>query len=95
MIRNLHKAAFVLLVTSLSTTCAFVGPSQRRRSMTSPLGMASTLTDEDLDIIDSAETTPQFLSGLWQLIARGNSMVKGVSESILTTKGDMSIMYSF
>lgn len=35
--------------------------------------------DGDLFPSDPASTTPQFLSGLWQLIAKGNSMVRGVS----------------
>ena len=28
---------------------------------------------------DPAKTTPQFLAGLWRLIAKGNDMVRGVS----------------
>ena len=38
--------------------------------------------DEEWHQVDSASTTPQFLSGLWQLIARGNSMIKGVSTAV-------------
>lgn len=34
---------------------------------------------EEFHPCDSAETTTQFLQGLWQLIARGNTMVRGVS----------------
>jgi hypothetical protein len=36
---------------------------------------------EDLYLDDDASTTSQFLSGLWQLIAKGNTMVRGVSFS--------------
>jgi hypothetical protein len=35
--------------------------------------------DEELYQEDPAQTTPQFFSALWQLIALGNQMVKGVS----------------
>ena len=35
--------------------------------------------DGDLHPSDAAVTTPEFLAGLWQLIARGNHMVRGVS----------------
>ena len=33
--------------------------------------------------VDHAKTTPQFLAGLWKLIAKGNHMVRGVSETCL------------
>jgi hypothetical protein len=36
---------------------------------------------EDLYLADDASTTSQFLAGLWQLIAKGNTMVRGVSFS--------------
>jgi len=32
---------------------------------------------------DPAKTTPEFLTGLWKLIAKGNHMVKGESETLL------------
>jgi len=32
---------------------------------------------------DPARTTPEFLAGLWRLIAKGNTMVRGESETIL------------
>jgi hypothetical protein len=35
--------------------------------------------DDDLIPSDPARTTPEFLASLWQLIARGNQMVRGVS----------------
>lgn len=38
--------------------------------------------DEDDETVlpsDPASTTPEFLAGLWQLIAQGNNMVRGVS----------------
>ena len=38
---------------------------------------------EDLYLVDNANCTSQFLRGLWQLIARGNNMVRGVSASIV------------
>ena len=34
---------------------------------------------EDAVPVDHAETTAQFLAGLWKLIAKGNHMVRGVS----------------
>lgn len=34
---------------------------------------------DDLFPSDPAKTTPQFLSALWHLIAKGNTMVRGVS----------------
>jgi hypothetical protein len=37
--------------------------------------------DEEFHKMDPAETTTQFLSGLWQLIAQGNQMTRGVSTS--------------
>lgn len=33
--------------------------------------------------VDHAKTTPQFLAGLWKLIAKGNHMVRGVSATCL------------
>lgn len=46
-----------------------------------PDATASSSTDEDGDLhpSDDAKTTPEFLAGLWQLIAKGNHMVRGVS----------------
>jgi len=38
---------------------------------------------EDLFLVDNANSTAGFLTGLWQLIARGNSMVRGESETVL------------
>jgi hypothetical protein len=37
--------------------------------------------DDDENVLpsDPASTTPEFLAGLWQLIAQGNNMVRGVS----------------
>jgi hypothetical protein len=35
--------------------------------------------DGDFHPSDAAVTTPEFLAGLWQLISRGNNMVRGVS----------------
>ena len=35
--------------------------------------------EEDWHPEDPARTTPQFLCALWQMIARGSNMVKGVS----------------
>mmetsp|Transcript_23095 Transcript_23095/g.54588 ORF Transcript_23095/g.54588 Transcript_23095/m.54588 type:complete len:535 (-) Transcript_23095:129-1733(-) len=32
---------------------------------------------------DPAKTTPEFLAGLWKLIAKGNDMVKGETETVL------------
>ena len=32
---------------------------------------------------DPAKTTPEFLAGLWKLIAKGNHMVKGVSKNLI------------
>ena len=34
---------------------------------------------EDAFQTDPAKTTPEFIAGLWKLIAKGNHMVKGVS----------------
>lgn len=34
---------------------------------------------EDSYLVDNANSTPTFLRGLWELIARGNNMVRGVS----------------
>lgn len=42
---------------------------------------------EDLYLVDNANCTSQFLRGLWQLIARGNNMVRGVSRSMLRFTG--------
>lgn len=39
--------------------------------------------DDDLHPSDPATTTPQFLSGLWQLIAQGNNLVRGESHTVL------------
>ncbi len=41
--------------------------------------------DDDTEMIpsDPARTTPEFLAALWQLIARGNQMVRGVSDVIV------------
>lgn len=35
--------------------------------------------EEEFHPTDPAETTTQFLSGLWSLIAQGNTLVRGVS----------------
>lgn len=40
--------------------------------------------EEEFHTVDPAETTIQFLSGLWQLIAQGNQMTRGVSIGIPT-----------
>ena len=42
---------------------------------------SSSSSDQDGDLFasDPASTTPEFLSGLWHLIAKGNHMVRGVS----------------
>jgi hypothetical protein len=37
--------------------------------------------DEEFHSIDRAQSTTQFLSGLWQLIAQGNQMTRGVSDA--------------
>lgn len=39
--------------------------------------------DEEFHPSDPARTTTQFLSGLWQLIARGNNLVRGESYTVL------------
>jgi len=41
--------------------------------------------DEEIETIPSypAETTPQFLAGLWKLIAEGNHMVRGETKTVL------------
>ncbi|CAJ1963992.1 unnamed protein product [Cylindrotheca closterium] len=38
---------------------------------------------EDSYLVDNANSTSKFLCGLWELIARGNSMVRGESETVL------------
>ena len=38
--------------------------------------------EDDWHPEDPASTTPQFLGALWQMIARGSNMVKGVSKDI-------------
>jgi len=51
-----------------------------------PQSAATTNQDDDEEEFiasDPAETTTQFLSGLWQLIARGNHMVRGESATVL------------
>lgn len=50
-------------------------------ALSAPISKDAPAENEDGDIepVDQANTTAQFLSGLWQLIARGNTMVKGVS----------------
>ena len=48
-------------------------------ALTEEEGGAPSKGDNDLHPSDDASTTPQFLAGLWQLIARGNHMVRGVS----------------
>lgn len=35
--------------------------------------------DDEFHAVDAAQSTTQFLSGLWQLIAQGNHMTRGVS----------------
>ena len=40
--------------------------------------------EEEFHTVDPAETTIQFLSGLWQLIAQGNQMTRGVSIGVPT-----------
>jgi hypothetical protein len=37
--------------------------------------------DDEFHQSDPAHTTTQFLSGLWHLIAHGNTLVRGVSQS--------------
>ena len=39
-------------------------------------GTSAADDDEEFHPSDPARTTPQFLSGLWQLIARGNNLVR-------------------
>ena len=41
--------------------------------------IASADKKDDAFETDPAKTTPEFLAGLWRLIAKGNDMVKGVS----------------
>mmetsp|Transcript_25892 Transcript_25892/g.63410 ORF Transcript_25892/g.63410 Transcript_25892/m.63410 type:complete len:544 (-) Transcript_25892:60-1691(-) len=38
---------------------------------------------EDSHLVDNANSTSKFLRGLWELIARGNNMVRGESETVL------------
>ena len=49
--------------------------------------------DDEIDGIpvNHAKTTPQFLAGLWKLIAKGNHMVRGVSAMCLF----LSVLMSF
>ena len=39
--------------------------------------------DMDSYLVDNANSTSKFLHGLWELIARGNSMVRGVSDTVI------------
>ena len=56
--------------------------SQKEASASSSDETASE-DDEEFHPSDQAETTIQFLAGLWQLIAQGNSLVRGVRLALL------------
>jgi hypothetical protein len=82
-----------VLLTLLSGSSAFVSPRVPTRAVPSRFvgqlysQSQSSLKDPQADYedgewhpMDPAYTTPQFLSALWHLIARGNQMVKGVRD---------------
>lgn len=50
-------------------------------SLTTVQGADDGDDDDDMMPSDPATTTTQFLAGLWTLIAQGNSMVRGVSNT--------------
>lgn len=72
-------------VASLRVDLATASPAQglRRVSAIQMSQEAGSTTDneteEEFHPIDPARTTTEFLAGLWQLIAKGNTMVRGVS----------------
>jgi len=70
-----------------STTPLLVSPQLIRSiqpssssHQTSSLFAGKDEGDEEFHTRDQAETTPQLLKGIWQQIAQGSTMVKGVSE---------------
>ena len=49
--------------------------------------------DVDFHPSDDAKTTPEFLAGLWQLIARGNHMIRGVSLCIIIIFFEFDLLF--
>lgn len=47
---------------------------------------------EDFFLEDDASTTSQFLAGLWQTIAKGNTMVRGVSVDVGCSMNESTIL---
>lgn len=84
----------LVLVLVLTVAAAFTSPRLSVREPVSVSSVWKLFSEQDRALIDPqadsgdeawhqedpAETTPQFLSALWQLIALGNQMVKGVSQ---------------
>jgi hypothetical protein len=82
-----------ILVLLLPVTTAFTSPRLPGREPVSLSSVWKLFSEQGTALIDPladsgddewhqedpAQTTPQFLSALWQLIALGNQMVKGVS----------------
>lgn len=86
----LVSTASAFTSSSLFTPKALLVPSRITKSViySATSGDADVKTsqegdDGDFHPSDSAVTTPEFLAGLWQLIARGNDMVRGVSALLL------------
>jgi hypothetical protein len=92
------SATSLLLLWLLSAASAFTTPTTRHFSRPRSWHVISALYSEqngaekgtqtdnsdggEFHPSDPARTTPQFLTGLWQLIARGNTMVRGVSTTM-------------
>jgi len=59
-------------------------------------GSSSSNSEDDHEFhrVDPAQTTTQFLSGLWQLIAQGNQMTRGVSFTYPDKNLDLYTVYA-
>ena len=75
---------------------------QSQMKLSSTLGdkTSASVTEEEEDEFhqsNPAGTTPQFLSGLWQLIAQGNTLVRGVSSVTdkITERNETILLGSF
>ena len=65
--------------TTVTAKISFPLYSEQTSTESIDSSSANNSDDEDLHPSDAAATTPEFLAALWQLIAKGNHMVRGVS----------------
>jgi hypothetical protein len=82
-----------MLLLLLPVATAFISPKLPATEPVAVSSVWKLFSEQDRALIDTqadsgddawyqedpAQTTPEFLSALWQLIALGNQMVKGVS----------------